>query len=102
MRDRQAKTESLRLQCEVRKICRACLFRILRCVTCSEKRYEVNHAMLFGGIFNDNSSAALGEKKVAHIAYSYMCTLKDFCYSFFEKICPPDDEKHIAKLVFIA
>ena len=41
----------------------------------------------------------LQEKKGSFL---FMCTLKDFCSNFFEKIFPPDDEKHIGKLVFIA
>ena len=39
---------------------------LLRCVTCSERWYRVNHALLCGSNSNENSSPALGEKKVAY------------------------------------
>ena len=35
----------------------------LRCVTCSKRWYEVNHALLCGSSSNENSSPTLGEKK---------------------------------------
>ena len=44
----------------------ACLTTISKCVTFSERWYEVNHSMLFRSNFNDESSAALGEKKIAY------------------------------------
>ena len=39
---------------------------LLRCVTCSKRWYEVNHALLCGSNSNENSSPTLGEKKVAY------------------------------------
>ena len=39
---------------------------LLRCVTCSERWYRVNHALLCGSNSDENSSPALGEKKVAY------------------------------------
>ena len=39
---------------------------LLRCVTCSKRWYRVNHALLCGSNSNENSSPALGEKKVAY------------------------------------
>ena len=38
----------------------------LRCVTCSKRWYEVNHALLCRSNSDENSSPALGEKKVAY------------------------------------
>ena len=88
-RDHQAKTKRFRQQCEVRKICHVCPGTILRCVT-----YQVNHAMLFRSNFNDNSSAALGGKRLLII----YVTLKRILETMFL----PEAEKRIAKLVFIA
>ena len=36
------------------------------CVTCSKRWYEVNHALLCRSNSDENSSPALGEKKVAY------------------------------------
>ena len=57
-----------------------------------------NHAMLFRGNLNDNSSAALGEKR-SLIIY---VTLKRILFQFLETMFLPGAEKRIAKLIFIA
>ena len=95
--DHQVKTESFRLQCEVRKIY-ACLNTILRCVTCTRGTMKgITRCCIEATL--TTTRLQLEDKKRCSL---FMWTLEESCFNSFEMMFLPEAEESLAKLVFIA